>query len=116
MNGDTELNRDSTEYERLARDVGNRLADFLYLAAVDDLHLLLLLQENLEDADVLSVDAENQNSHQQHQEAMIYGFLKLPEIYDRTLNTEWGSEMSDSLAELAKEFEEAKEEIESGDD
>ena len=109
INGEAELDRESVQYRHLARDVGNGLADFLQVGAVDDLNLLMLVAKNVRDKEVLMKEPGDLSSHRWRQRATFEGFLKLPDIYDRNLGTEWGDEMSDKLVELAEEIEELKE-------
>jgi hypothetical protein len=109
MNGEAELDRESVQYRHLARDVGNGLADFLQLGAVDDLNLLVLILTSVQDQEVLTKEPDELNRQQWNQRSAFEGFFKIPDIYDRSLGTEWGDEMSDKIAELAEEIEDLKE-------
>jgi len=110
MNGEAELDRESVQYRHLARDVGNGLADFLRVGAADDLNLLILMATNVRDEEVLTRDPDDLNRLQWNQRAAFEGFFKLPEIYDRSLGTDWRDEMSDAISELSEEIEDLKEE------
>lgn len=116
MNGEAELDRESVQYRHLARDVGNGLADFLQLSAVDDLNLLVLVLTSVRDQEVLTKEPDSLNRRQWKQRAAFEGFFKLPEIYDGSLGTEWKGEMDDKIAEIAEEMEDLKEEQSSGSD
>lgn len=116
INGETEIDRESVQYRHLARDVGNGLADFLQVGAVDDLNLLILMATNVQDKDVLRKEVDRLNRYQWKQRASFEGFFKVPEIYDRSLGTEWKDEMNDKISELAGEIEEMNEDEPSVDD
>ena len=116
MNGEAELDRESVQYRHLARDIGNGLADFLQVGSVDDLNLLILMATNVRDEEVLTRDPDDLNHRQWNQRAAFEGFFKLPEIYDRSLGTDWRDEMSDSISELTEEIEDLKEERSSQND
>lgn len=116
MNGEAELDRESVQYRHLARDVGNGLADFLQLGAVDDLNLLVLVLTSVRDREVLTKEPNKLNRQQWKQRASFEGFFKIPEIYDRSLGTDWRDDMNHKIAELAEEIEELKEEAASKGD
>lgn len=110
MDDEAELDRESVQYRHLAQDVGNGLADFLQLGAVDDLNLLVLVLTSVQDQEVLTKEPDSLNRQQWRQRAAFEGFFTLPEIYDRSLGTEWRDEMSDKIAELTDEIEDVEEE------
>jgi len=110
MDGEAELDRESVHYRHLARDVGNGLSDFLQLSTVDDLNLLVLVASSVRDHEVLTKKLDDLNRQERRQRAAFEGFFKLPEIYDRSLGTEWREEMSDTIAKLTDEVEGSNEE------
>lgn len=116
MQGEAEIDRESIEYAQLAQDVGNGFADLLYVAAVEDINPLVLLAHNVSDSRILSTESEALTSNQLHQQAMVTGFLKVPEIYDRALGTEWKDELTARLSDLVEKMEQLNDEQESEDD
>ena len=89
INAEAELDRESVQYRHLARDVGNGLANFLQLGAVNDINLLVLILVSVRDQEVLTKEPDRLNRQQWKLRAAFEGFFKVPEIYDRSIGMEW---------------------------
>ena len=114
VSGEQELDRDSVEYIHLAEDVGNGLADFFYVTAVDDLNLFMLLIEAVGDCDLVLEDSDDLTARQQRRQAMVYGFLQLPRFYDQSLGTSCEDEVGEALTDVIEKAKEAVEKNDSG--
>lgn len=112
VSGEQELDRDSVAYVQLSEDVGNGLADFFYLTAVDDLNLFMLLIEAVGDGDLVLENSDVLTARQQRRQAMVYGFLQLPRLYDQSLGTSCEDEVGEALTDV---IEKAKEAVEKND-
>lgn len=99
--GDT-VDPESPEFVELSRNVRAALRDFALLAAVEQLNMVLLFA---------GAGTETE-SEETDRELASLGLVRLPELYDRVLGTDWRDEFGERLDTL---LEEVREEVGDGD-
>lgn len=97
--GERELDRESTAYRQLAREVTGAFADFARLAMVTDFDLLVLWA-NGPNTGALGQPIADMNSSQLERVLSALGLARTLELYDDALGTEFTDEFLDRLQAL----------------